>query len=179
MPRLANLTPNTSAFLDMIAHSELGDQLLAKSDDGYNVVVGSTAAHPVLFAKYDRHPHILVPLKHKDGTPILQPDGTPLKSSAAGRGQILAHLADFYMAQLHLPDFGPVSQDQIILQLIHECHAEPLIEGGHFAQAVAACSSRWASLPGNTAGQHQNALADLQAFWQAKGGRLAANPIQP
>ena len=35
---------NRSAFLDMIAGSEIGAALLEVSDNGYNVLVGSTAA---------------------------------------------------------------------------------------------------------------------------------------
>ncbi|TPQ32162.1 glycoside hydrolase, partial [Burkholderia ubonensis] len=34
---------NRVAFLDTVAVSEIGAALLAKSDDGYNVLVGSTA----------------------------------------------------------------------------------------------------------------------------------------
>jgi muramidase (phage lysozyme) len=54
--------PKVLAFLDMIAHSEIGDALLAVSDDGYNVIVGSTAAKPHLLASYADHPQIVVKL---------------------------------------------------------------------------------------------------------------------
>lgn len=36
-------SPNHLAYLDMLAYTELGRDLLEKSDDGYNVIVGSTA----------------------------------------------------------------------------------------------------------------------------------------
>jgi len=49
---------NRCAFLDMIAHSEIGPELLAVSDDGYDVLVGSTAAHPLLFKDYRTHPNM-------------------------------------------------------------------------------------------------------------------------
>ena len=53
------MTPNQKAFLDMIAFSEIGPALLAKSDDGYDVLVGSTPDRPLLFTSYAEHPNIL------------------------------------------------------------------------------------------------------------------------
>jgi hypothetical protein len=44
------MSPNLKAFLDMIAWSEIGPALLAKSDNGYNVCVGSTPEKPILLA---------------------------------------------------------------------------------------------------------------------------------
>jgi len=35
---------NVLAFLDILAWSELGENILAQSDDGYNVIVGSLLA---------------------------------------------------------------------------------------------------------------------------------------
>ena len=43
---------NMCAFLDMLAWSELEDELIALSDNGYNVIVGSTPAHPILFTDF-------------------------------------------------------------------------------------------------------------------------------
>ena len=40
MPRTSNLHPNLAAYLDLIAFSEIGRDLLKHSDDGYNVIVG-------------------------------------------------------------------------------------------------------------------------------------------
>lgn len=153
------MTNNQKAFLDMIAHSEIGAQLLAKTDNGYNVLVGSTPAHPLTFASYATHPNIF---------------NKACNSTAAGRYQTLHRYAVAYMASLHLPDFGPASQDAIALQQIRESHALPLIESGQFAAAVAACAHLWASLPGaNYPGQHMNQLAVLQAAYVAAGGVLA------
>jgi muramidase (phage lysozyme) len=153
---------NRSAFLTMIAVSELGAGLIANSDNGYNVIVGSTAKQPHLFDSYADHPRVLVAL------PKLG-----IQSTAAGRYQILARYYDAYKKSLRLPDFGKSSQDLIAMQLIRECRALDDIDAGRFSVAVDKCKSRWASLPGNKDGQHQNKLADLQTAYINAGGDLA------
>lgn len=156
------MTPNQKAFLDMIAHSELGPRLLAASDNGYNVIVGSTPGAPILFNSYADHPRRLI------GPPTI-----PVKSTAAGRYQLLARYFDAYKKQLNLPDFSPDSQDAIALQQIKERGALPLIAAGNFDEAVARCSNIWASLPGAGYGQHENKLVDLRLAYTQAGGILA------
>lgn len=147
---------NLSAFLDMIAHSEIGPALLAKSDNGYDVLVGGT-----LFHGYADHPRKVVQLR---------PD---LKSSAAGRYQILARYFDAYKKSLSLPDFSPDSQDLIAIQLINECRAMEDVEAGRFDEAVHKCRSRWASLPGAGYNQHENSVANLRKAYEKAGGMVA------
>ncbi|EKS9800331.1 MULTISPECIES: glycoside hydrolase family 24 protein [Burkholderia] len=150
---------NRVAFLDMIAASEIGAMLLAKSDDGYNVLVGSTPARPLLFASYATHPNVLN-------------RNIPVPSTAAGRYQILNRWWRIYQAQLKLPDFGPVSQDRYALQQLREHGALPLIDAGRFREAVAKVSNVWASLPGAGYGQHENDVERLLAAYQAAGGEI-------
>lgn len=150
------MTPNQKAFLDMIAFSEIGPKLLANSDNGYNVIVGGT-----LFSGYDDHPRKLVDLPRLG-----------IKSTAAGRYQLLQRYFDAYKKQLELKDFSPGSQDAIALQQIKERRALADIEAGRFADAVAKCQNIWASLPGAGYGQHENALDRLQAAYVAAGGTL-------
>jgi muramidase (phage lysozyme) len=147
-----------TAFLDMIAWSEIGPALLAVSDRGYNVCVGSTADHPILFTDYSVHPRRRFEAKDSD---------------AAGRYQFMGRFWEPYRLQLKLPDFSATSQDKWAVQLIRECHALQDIELGFFRDAVAKCRSRWASLPGAGYGQRENKLADLQKVFVAAGGRLA------
>jgi muramidase (phage lysozyme) len=147
------------AFLTMVAISE-GTEAIG--DRGYNVIVGSTPAHPILFESYADHPRRVIQLR------------PGLASSAAGRYQILAGIYDAYKARLHLQDFSPEAQDAIAVQLIRERGALPDIDAGRIPAAVERCSSIWASLPGNAYGQHQNALASLQSAFQSAGGILAA-----
>jgi muramidase (phage lysozyme) len=151
---------NVSAFLDMIAFSEIGPALLAASDNGYNVIVGSTAAHPILFDSYVDHPRRLVDL------------GRGLQSTAAGRYQLLSRYFDAYKAQLHLPDFSPNSQDEIAIQQIKESHAMDDVKAGRLAVAVGRCAHIWASLPSAGYGQHEQKIADLEAAYIKAGGTL-------
>ena len=158
------MTPNRKAFLDMIAFSELGPALLAKSDNGYNVIVGSTAAAPILFADYADHPRRRMELIIKRRTVV---------STAAGRYQLLSRYFDAYKRQLGLSDFSPASQDAIALQQIREQRALADIDAGNFAAAVDKCRNIWASLPGAGYNQHENKIEDLQAAFVAAGGILA------
>ncbi len=152
------MSDNLKAFRDMIAWSEIGPELLALSDNGYNVNVGSTPAHPILFPSYDEHPRIEVVAQNSD---------------AAGRYQFMGRYWLAYKAQLNLPDFGPASQDLWCNQLIRECHAMDDVEAGRLESAIAKCASRWASLPGNSYGQHTQKISDLTAAYVMAGGTLA------
>lgn len=152
------MSPNLKAFLDLIAFSEIGPALLAKSDNGYNVMVGSTPEAPLLFPSYAEHPRI-----HNDAC----------NSDAAGRYQFMGRYWSVYKAQLGLPDFGPASQDKWAVQLLRECHAIDDIEDGHVVVAIGKCASRWASLPGAGYGQRENRLTDLVAAYGRSGGQMA------
>ncbi len=156
------MNTNRKAFLDMIAHSELGDALLAKSNNGYNVIVGSTPDKPILFTSYLDHPRQLIDLP-KIG----------VKSTAAGRYQVLARYFDAYKKSLKLADFSPDSQDRIALQQIKEQRALDDIDAGRFVAAVHKCANIWASLPGAGYGQHENAIDKLQVAYQNAGGTIA------
>lgn len=153
------MTTNLRAFLQMIAVSELTAKLLARSDNGYNVLVGSTPDHPRLFSSYADHPRQLIYLP-KLGT----------KSTAAGRYQILARYFDAYKVQLGLKDFSPASQDAIAVQMIRECKALDDIDAGRLATAINKCRSRWASLPGAGYGQHENDFDTLALAYRRSGG---------
>jgi len=140
----------------MIAESEIGERLLALSDNGYDVLVGGA-----LFDGYADHPRKLVKLNDR------------LWSTAAGRYQILERYYDHYKKQLGLPDFSPESQDKIALQLIKECKALDDIDEGRFYLALKKCASRWASLPGAGYGQRENNAKKLAAAFVKAGGTIA------
>lgn len=159
------MTPNQKAFLDMIAVSEIGRKMLDMTDNGYNVIVGSTPDQLVLFPvlqggapDYSDHPRRFNAVLH---------------STAAGRYQQLSHNYDVYKMRLSLPDFSPASQDAIALQQIKECRAFDDIEDGNFEDAVGKCAHIWASLPGAGYGQHENKMAALQEAYEAAGGTVA------
>lgn len=155
---LVNPMSNRKAFLDMIAFSEGTDNGKQKTNDrGYDVVVGGS-----LFTGYADHPRKLVDL------PKLG-----IKSTAAGRYQLLSRYYDAYKKTLGLPDFSPASQDAIALQQIKERGALADIDAGRFDQAVSKVRNIWASLPGAGYGQHEHNLDNLRAAYVKAGGTLA------
>jgi muramidase (phage lysozyme) len=158
MPQSTDLTANRAAFLDMIAYSEIGPELLKETDNGYNVLVGATPGKPLTFSGYATHPNWF---------------NRACNSTAAGRYQLLHRYFVYYSDLLNLADFSPVAQDKIALQQIKERGALQHIDAGDFAHAVTLCSNIWASLPGNTYGQHQNPIAHLQLAYQNAGGTVA------
>lgn len=148
---------NLLAFLDMLAWSE-GTSTVKGSDDGYNVVVGGG-----LFAGYADHPRRLINL------PRLS-----IKSTAAGRYQLLARYWDAYRVSLKLTGgFIPANQDRVAIQQIRERKALQDIEAGRIVDAIAKCRNIWASLPGAGYGQREHKLDDLIAHYIAAGGALA------
>lgn len=150
---------NLSAFLDTIAYSEGTDHpSQATKDRGYDVVVGGG-----LFLSYKDHPRRLVALP-----------GLGIKSTAAGRYQVLSRYYDAYKKQLKLPDFSPASQDAIAIQLIRECKALDDVNAGRIVSALHKCKSRWASLPGAGYGQHEHTVDHLLDVYESKGGVLCA-----
>ena len=98
------LNSQRKAFLDMVAWSEGTDNGRQPTrNHGYDVIVGGE-----LFTDYSDHPRKLVTLNPK------------LKSTAAGRYQLLSRWWDSYRKQLGLKDFSPKSQDAVALQQIKE-----------------------------------------------------------
>ena len=153
-PRLAGLSANLSAFLNMLAVSE---GTAGHGDDGYNLIVGGE-----LFHSYADHPRKLVKLPRLG-----------INSSAAGRYQVLKRTFDAYKVRLRLTDFSPVSQDQIAVRLIRERGALPDIEAGRIPAAIAKCANIWASLPGAGYGQREHKLETLLAAYRQAGGNLS------
>lgn len=148
---------NVCAFLDMLAKSEGTSNAPNTKNDGYDVIVGGG-----IFTDYSDHPRIMVDLPNLG-----------IKSSAAGRYQVLAHMFDVYKVQLNLPDFSPLSQDKIAIQMMRECHAIAMLQNGNITGAIISCGSRWASLPNNSYGQHQNTVTNLIESYQKAGGTVA------
>jgi muramidase (phage lysozyme) len=138
----------------MIAWSEIGQRLLAASDNGYNVLVGGG-----LFEGYSDHPRIKI--KVREG----------LWSTAAGRYQILARFYDYYAKKLGLSGFYPDVQDALALDgFIKDCRAIIDIDEGRTEAAIRKCARIWASFPGAGYGQHENKTAKLLDAYVAAGG---------
>jgi len=149
------MNANIKAFLDMLAWSE-GTSTVAGSDNGYNVIVGGT-----LFKDYSDHPRKLVSIPRLG-----------IKSTAAGRYQLLSRYWDSYRKQLQLKDFSPDSQDAVAIQQIKERGAQQLIVDGKINQAIDKCSNIWASLPGAGYGQREHKISDLLFKYKQFGGQI-------
>lgn len=153
---MQTINPQRKAFLDMLAWSEGTDNgRQPTKNHGYDVIVGGS-----LFTSYVDHPRKLVTLNPR------------LKSTAAGRYQLLARYWDAYRKQLGLNDFSPTSQDAVALQQIKERGALPLIDRGDIRQAIDRCSNIWASLPGAGYGQFEHKADALIAKFKAAGGKV-------
>lgn len=157
--------PNVAAFLDTLATSEGTSTSPATKCKGYDVVVTGMDGQPEVFTDFSQHPFV--------GRPSKLINSKGLTSNAAGRYQFMGRYWLSYKQQLNLPDFGPHSQDLWAVQLLRECGAIPMIEAGKFADAIQACRSRWASLPGAGYGQKENRMEDLQAVYEKAGGVVA------
>jgi len=169
MARLTGISKNLSAFLDTIAHSELGSLLTVPgSDDGYNVLVGSMPSKPIFFDSYADHPRrkVLIQRLH-------------IWSSAAGRYQFMPLTWDAVARKCDLEDFSPTNQDLGCIQLIDWRGALQLVECGKVEQAIYKCSHEWASFPASKAdsqgqyGQGANRLEGLISVYKSLGGEIA------
>ena len=101
---MVEINNQRKAFLDMLAWSEGTDNGRQKTrNHGYDVIVGGE-----LFTDYSDHPRKLVTLNPK------------LKSTGAGRYQLLFPLVGCLPQAVGLKDFSPKSQDAVALQQIKE-----------------------------------------------------------
>lgn len=142
MPRITEAAAggkNVLAFLDMLAWSELGSDYLSRSDDGYNVIVTGIDGKLELFNDYANHP-FATGRKSK----VINSKG--LTSNASGRAQFMLRDWPHYRDLLRLPDFGPISQDRWVIQLIKERRALEDVKAGRFAVAISKCRNLWGEL---------------------------------
>lgn len=145
---------NVQAFLHAI---RLGEG--TSGPDGYNMLVGSTPAHPLLFTDMSQHPDVL---NHE------------LDSTAAGAYQIIHPTWVWIETQYGPLDFSAASQDIGAVALIARRNALDLVIAGDLAGAVNLCSAEWASLPGSTAGQRTEAYSAVEQCYLTNGGQLEA-----
>lgn len=162
------MTPNVTAYMTMLAHSEGSE----RAADPYRVCYGfihtivDLSEHPAVSGEWKGE-------KLPDQTCINAGFSPGCISTAAGRYQITRPTWVRLKATLNLPNFGPAAQDDCAVQLIKERGALDLVNNGHVAQAVSLCHNEWASLPGSTSGQPQRTLTQLLGFYTNAGGVLA------
>ncbi len=149
-----NTPLRVAAFLDLIARSEGTSTSPWTKNDGFDVIVEGINS-PHIFTDYSRHPGILVTVREN---PLL-------KSTAAGRYQLLFRYWKDYCKILGLSDFEPLSQNLIAMRQISERGAVDLIESGEIESAVQRCSNIWASFPGNNYGQNPHQMETVLGWY--------------
>ena len=153
---MVEINNQRKAFLDMLAWSEGTDNGRQKpGNHGYDVIVGGE-----LFTDYSDHPRKLVTLNPK------------LKSTDAGRYQLLSRWWDAHRKQLGLERLLSEKSDAVALQQIKERGALPMIDRGDIRQAPDRCSNIWASLPGAGYGQFEHKADSLIAKFKEVGGTV-------
>ena len=153
---MVEINNQRKAFLDMLAWSEGIDNGRQKTrNHGYDVIVGGE-----LFTDYSDHPRKLVTLNPK------------LKSTGAGRYQLLSRWWDAYRKQLGLKDFSPKSQDAVALQQIKERGALPMIDRGDIRQAIDRCAISGLHCRALVGGQFEQGADSLIAKFKEAGGTV-------
>lgn len=162
----ANVDAKLKAFLDLIAFSEGTSASPLTRNDGYDVIVSGINGAEV-FTEYEDHPFAngLRPAVTVRLVPLL-------KSTAAGRYQLLLRFWESYKQMLFLHDYSPLSQDIVALRQIKERGATAPILAGNIAQAIEDCATIWASFPGNEYGQGGRTMPELLKRYEEL---LAAN----
>lgn len=155
---------NIILFLDLTAHSEGASNSPITVANGYDVIVTGVDG-PEVFTNYGDHP-FAPSSTYPGGRPPRIIRRVPLlESTASGRYQILLRYFMVYKRQLHLPDFSPVSQDKVAIEMIKERRAIPHIISGDIEAAITLCATTWASMPGNNYGQGSHSMASLLGYW--------------
>ena len=153
---MVEINNQRKAFLDMLAWSEGIDNGRQKTrNHGYDVIVGGE-----LFTDYSDHPRKLVTLNPK------------LKSTGAGRYQLLSRWWDAYRKQLGLERLPSEKSGRCGIAKIKERGALPMIDRGDIRQAIDRCSNIWASLPGAGYGQFEHKADSLIAKFKEAGGTV-------
>jgi muramidase (phage lysozyme) len=162
------MTPNVTAFLTMVAHSEGTD----RAPDPYRVCYGfshtiqSLADHPAITGEW-------LGARLPDKYCIAAGLAPPCHSSAAGRYQITKGTWIRLKGRLLLTAFTPEAQDDAAVELLKEAGSLDLINAGSIEAAANIEHSEWASLPGSTSGQPQTPLVALLSAYTQAGGALA------
>lgn len=157
---------NVAAFLDTLAFSEGTATHPLTVNRGYDVIVTGVDGRPEIFTDYGDHPFAR-------GRPAKPFNRRGDKSTASGRYQQLYRYWPHYRDLLALPDFSPLSQDRLAIQLIRERGALEDLRQGRIESAIKRCCNIWASLRGAGYGQREHSLDRLVTVWRSAGGAMA------
>jgi len=146
------ITPERRALLNTIRYAE--GTWIGGSQEGYRMLFGGGRID-----RLDRHPEVVVELTYT--------------SAAAGAYQFLPATWKEASTKLGLNDFGPASQDQAALYLMHKRGAlETFDRRGLNIEVLNRLSPEWASLPathgGSFYGQPVKDADELKDFYLAE-----------
>lgn len=152
------ITPERRALLNTIRFAE--GTWTGGRHDGYRMLYGGR-----LIADLTRHPEITVQSRYT--------------SAAAGAYQFLPRTWQEAARLLHLPDFGPASQDQAALYLVEKRGVLQRFDRQGLCQEVLArLAPEWASLPTRTGqsyyGQPVHDAQELLRFYSVQLARQRA-----
>lgn len=136
---------NVQNMLNIIARSEGTNKY---PNGGYNTIFGGEQVEDL-----SKHPKI-----YKDYTDL---SGTKIKTSAAGRYQIVGVTNDGLNKSLNLPDFSPESQDIMAIELIRRRGALDDVLKGDYKSAINKLGSEWASLPSSKYAQPKRTMGEI------------------
>jgi lysozyme len=163
------MTPNTAAFLSMLAHSEGTD----RAADPYRVCYGFK--HTIIDLNFH-------PAEHRPPDGAVEWKGEPLDdlgalyvgmhSSAAGRYQMRLRTFLDCKASLKLTRFDATAQDACAVLLLQQLGAFMDVFNGRINDAIFKCRNEWASLPGGSSHQPERTSLYLTNFYSASGGVL-------
>jgi lysozyme len=145
------ITPERRALLNTIRYAE--GTWIGGSQEGYRILFGGGRID-----RLDRHPEVVMQLTYT--------------SAAAGAYQFLPATWREASTKLGLNDFGPASQDQAALYLMHRRGAlETFDRRGLNREVLHRLSQEWASLPathgGSFYGQPVKDADELKEFYLA------------
>ena len=149
---MVEINNQRKAFLDMLAWSEGTDNGRQKNQKSW---LWRHCRRRAIYWLPD-HPRKLVTLNPK------------LKSTGAGRYQLLSRWWDAYRKQLSLKDFSPKSQTLWHCSRLRSVALLPMIDRGDIRHTDR-CSNIWASLPGAGYGQFEHKADSLIAKIQRSG----------
>ena len=149
---MVEINNQRKAFLDMLAWSEGQVTDVRKPE----IMVMTSVAERRAVTDYSDHPRKLVTLNPK------------LKSTGAGRYQLLSRWWDAYRKQLGLKDFSRKVRTLWHCSRLRGRGALPMIDRGDIRQAIDRCSNIWASLPGAGYGQFEHKADSLIAKFKKK-----------
>lgn len=152
--------PNVAAFLRVIREAES-----SQTDDAYRMLFGGELVDDLA-----THPNRVVEKTLR---------GKPIRSSAAGAYQFLASTWRDIAGPYGITDFSPASQDAAAVALIRRAGALDHVIAGRFDEAIRACASTWAGLPGDHYGQGGISMARAREVYLRYGGTIAGDAAAP